>query len=97
MGDLFLSEASTAPLLRMSIHHMRVLTIIARGHGQFVKLPLRFKFDHQLVDELVVAGIIERGDSGWPGVPAYRLTPVGNDAKASWLSSQSLGAGIPYR
>lgn len=97
MDDLFLSDAPPDKPFVLSIHHVRVLKLVARGHGQLVKLPLKFKFDHRLVDEMVQAGILTKGDSGWPGVPAYRLTAKGSEAEKAWLTSQVAGATLPYR
>lgn len=92
MDDLFLLETQSEPPFNLSLHQIRILKIIARGQGQFVKLPLKFKFDHKLVDEMVTAGILKRGESGWPGVPAYKVTPKGSDAQRAWLSSQATSA-----
>ena len=61
MDDLIISETSSAGSLTITIHHIRVLRMVARGQGEWVKLPLRFKFEHQLVDELVEGGTLERG------------------------------------
>lgn len=97
VSDLVLTDACTGPLATVSIDHYRVLKLLARGHGQLVKLPLRFKYDHQLLDDLMAVGLVERGQSGWPGVPAYRLTALGTTAQQTWLAGQSVAASVPSR
>ncbi len=92
MDDLFLANSGTA---QMTIAHYRVLKLVLRGRGQVVKLPLKFKFDRFLVEDLVVMGLISRAESGRPGVPGYKTTPSGHRLAQSWLQSQQAGSAIP--
>lgn len=82
MGDLAFSGNSA---LTLDLEEYRLLKLIAKARGTFIKLPLRYKFDHSVPDRLVERRYIQRGDSGWPGVPAYRILDPGVEALEGWL------------
>lgn len=83
MDDLEFA-ADDSGMLTLEDH--RLLRLVAKAHGAFVKLPLRYKFDHSIPDTLVMRGLIQRGESGWPGVPGYRITDAGLEALKGWLA-----------
>jgi hypothetical protein len=75
--------------IMLALDDYRLLRLVARGHGAFVKLPLRYKFDHSAPDKLSMWGLIQRGESGWPGVPGYRITDAGLEVlKAGLLQTR---------
>jgi hypothetical protein len=82
MDDLTCSADDGSPL---GLDDYRLLRLVARSPGSFMKLPLRFKFDHDAVDKLADRHLLERGASGWPGVPGYRITIKGSDTLRAWL------------
>lgn len=82
MDDLAFA-ADEGGILTLEDH--RLLRLVAKAHGAFVKLPLRYKFDHSIPDRLSERGLIQRGESGWPGVPGYRITDAGLEALKAWL------------
>lgn len=69
----------------LSLDEHRLLRLVAKAHGAFIKLPLKYKFDHSVPDKLASRGLIQRGESGWPGVPGYRITDAGLDELKGWL------------
>jgi hypothetical protein len=70
----------------LNLEGFRLLRIIGKFGKQFGKLPIRFKYDTVYTDTLIAFKLIERGHSGWPGVPGYRLTTKGTVALMEWLT-----------
>lgn len=87
MGDLALS-GDVEPTL--DLEDYRLLRLVAKARGTFIKLPLRYKFDHSVPDRLVERRYIQRGDSGWPGVPGYRILDTGVAALEGWLMQRRM-------
>jgi hypothetical protein len=83
MADLDFTQPESLP---PSLEDYRGLRLIGQSGGDFAKLPLRFKFNLEPLDRLELQGLIERGESGWPGVPGYRLSKPGATVLHDWLA-----------
>lgn len=74
--------------INLSLADFRLLRRIAQFGANFGKLPLKYKFAPETVIALVNKGLVEMGPSGWPGVPAYRVTAMGTRTLHDWKPSQ---------
>lgn len=79
-----------APVRRptLTLEDYRLLRFVARSGEQLGRLPLRYTLRTTIVDGLLVRGLVECGDSGWPNVVGFRITPEGQRALATWLAQQ---------
>lgn len=82
MDDLAFSSDDGSPL---GLEDYRLLKLVSKTRADFVKLSLRYKFDDAIPNRLAEQKLILRGDSGWPGVPGYRITDAGDAALKEWL------------
>jgi hypothetical protein len=85
MVDLEFNQPEPPP---PSLDDYRIMRMIGQSGSDFAKLPLRFKFNREPLERLQMRGLIERGESGWPGVPGYRLSKLGSKALQDWLAIQ---------
>ena len=79
-----------APVRRapLTLDDYRLLRLIARSGEALGRLPLRYTLRSAPVDALLVRGLVECGDSGWPNVIGFRITLDGQRALATWLGLQ---------
>jgi hypothetical protein len=85
MVDLDFNQPEPAP---PSLEDYRIMRLVGQSGSDFAKLPLRFKFNCEPLERLEIQGLIERGESGWPGVPGYRLSKRGTTVLQDWLAIQ---------
>lgn len=74
----------------LSLAEYRLLRRIGQFGAHYGKLPLKFKYDNHGVVALVSRGLVEKGPSGWPGVPAYRITAAGGHALRDWTPNHRM-------
>lgn len=72
----------------LTLEDYRLLRLVARSGDRLGRLPLRHMLSTAIVDGLLVRGLVECGDSGWPNVIGFRVTPEGQRALATWLAQQ---------
>ncbi len=85
MVDLDFNQSEPPP---PSLEDYRIMRLVGQSGTDFAKLPLRFKFNRAPLERLELQGLIERGESGWPGVPGYRLSKQGSRMLQDWLAIQ---------